>query len=240
SMRSQTEPERYFISRSLAPELVTEADILEFDLESQPVDQRGRSMYLERYIHGEIYKARPDVMAVVHNHSPSVIPFGVANVPMRPLFNTAAFVGKGVPVFEVRDFQPSGDVIIKTPHLGASLARVLGAHPAALMRGHGAVVVGVSVPEAVIRSVYLELSAKLQAQSLALAGPQGAITYFDEIEVAETCGRQDSARTWERTWQLWRTKALAEIENGSPTEVPSSGGRIRRLWKQYACGCGRA
>src|SRR5487761_2213177 len=100
SMRSGTDPERYFISRSLAPELVTEADIMEFDLDSRPIDQQGRSMYLERYIHGEIYKARPEVMALVHNHSPSVIPFGVADVTMRPLFNPAAFVGKGVPVFE--------------------------------------------------------------------------------------------------------------------------------------------
>ncbi len=238
SMRSGTDPERYFISRSLAPELVTEADIMEFDLDSRPIDQQGRSMYLERYIHGEIYKARPEVMAVVHNHSPSVIPFGVADVPMRPLFNTAAFVGKGVPVFEVRDFQPSGDVIIKTPHLGASLAEVLGGHPAALMRGHGAVVVGTSVPEAVIRSVYLELSAKLQAQTLTLAGADGTIAYFDDAEVTETCARQDSARTWERTWLLWRTKALAELENTSRREATSSGAGIKRLWRRYVCGCG--
>jgi HCOMODA/2-hydroxy-3-carboxy-muconic semialdehyde decarboxylase len=193
-------------------------------------------MYLERYIHGEIYKARPDVGAVVHNHSPSVIPFGVTNVPMRPLFNTAAFVGHGVPIYEVRDFQPSGDVIIKTPHLGSSLAQVLGGHPAALMRGHGAVVVGVSVPEAVIRSVYLELSAKLQAQALALAGPAGEIVYFDEGEVRETCARQDSARTWERTWQLWRTKALAELERGSDG-APSLRDRLGRF--RRGCLCGR-
>lgn len=212
SMRSPSDQGRYFLSRALAPELVTEADIMEFDLDSNPIEQNGRSMYLERFIHGEIYKARPDVQAVVHNHSPSVIPFSVTSAEMRPLFNTAAFVGQGVPVFEVRDFQPSGDVIVKSPHLGQSLAKVLAGHPAALMRGHGAVVVGKSVAEVVIRSVYLELSAKLQAQAMLLAGPTSEIVFFDEAEVTETCARQDSARTWERTWNLWREKALAVLK----------------------------
>lgn len=211
SVRSPSDPERYFLSRSLAPELVTFDDIMEFDLDSNPIDQRGRPMYLERYIHGEIYKARPNVKAVVHNHSPSVIPFGVTNVPMRPLFNTAAFVGLGVPTFEIRDFQESGDVIVKTPGLGEALASVLGDHPAALMRGHGSVVVGNSLPDAVIRSVYLELSAKLQMQAMQISGPSGNITYYDDAEVRETMARQDSAKTWRRTWDLWRAKAKAEI-----------------------------
>jgi ribulose-5-phosphate 4-epimerase/fuculose-1-phosphate aldolase len=236
SMRSPDHPERYFISRSLAPELVTADDIMEFDLDSRPIDQRGRAMYLERYIHGEIFKARPDVHAVVHNHSPSVIPFGVANVGMRPLFNTGAFIGQGVPVFEVRDFQPSGDVIVKSPQLGGALAGILAKHPAALMRGHGAVVVGRSISEAVIRSVYLELSAKLQAQSIALAGSPEKVTYFDEAEVTETCARQDSARTWERTWELWRTKALAEVKP-PPNDAPSERGSIMQRWKRFACRC---
>jgi ribulose-5-phosphate 4-epimerase/fuculose-1-phosphate aldolase len=211
SARSTERSDRYFLARSIAPELVTEADIMEFDLDSNPVDRQGRGIYLERFIHGEIYKLRPDVMAIVHNHSPSVIPFGVTTVPMRPLFNTAAFVGLGIPTFEIRDFQPSGDIIIKTPHLGHSLASVLGDKPAALMRGHGSVVVDNSLPGAVIRSIYLELSAKLQMQSLMIAGPGGKITYLDEAEVAETMARQDNARTWERSWNLWRTKALAQL-----------------------------
>jgi HCOMODA/2-hydroxy-3-carboxy-muconic semialdehyde decarboxylase len=244
SVRSDRDPNRYFISRSLAPELVTEDDIMEFDLDSNPIDQRGRSMYLERYIHGEIYKARPDVHSVVHNHSPSVIPFGVTTVPLRPLFNTAAFVGEGIPTFEIRDFQESGDVIIKTPHLGAALASVVGSHPAALMRGHGSVVVGNSIPAAVIRSIYLELSAKLQAQAMLIAGPGGAITYYDEAEVRATTARQESARTWERTWELWRAKAKAELA----AEARQDGGeradnrnRILALWQRAAaaCGCGR-
>ena len=239
SMRSSTNSKRYFLSRSLAPELVTEPDIMEFDLDSRPIEQNGRAMYLERFIHGEIYKARPDVQAIVHNHSPSVIPFSVTNVSMRPLFNTAAFVGEGVPVFEVRDFQPSGDVIVKTPHLGRSLAQVLGARPAALMRGHGAVVVGRSIPEVVIRSVYLELSAKLQTQALVLAGPTGSITYFDDAEVSETCARQDAARTWERTWQLWRTKALSEAQTQSARQPSRPNGSMTLFFQRLSCACNR-
>jgi HCOMODA/2-hydroxy-3-carboxy-muconic semialdehyde decarboxylase len=212
SVRSEQNPNRYLLSRALAPELVTEADIMEFDLDSNPLDRQGRGIYLERFIHGEIYKLRPDVQAIVHNHSPSVIPFGVTTVPMKPLFNTGAFVGLGIPTFEIRDFQPSGDIIVKTPHLGHSLATVLAGKPAALMRGHGSVVVGDSLPAAVIRSIYLELSAKLQMQAMTIAGPSGKIVYLDEAEVAETTARQDSARTWERTWDLWRTKALAQLQ----------------------------
>src|SRR5262244_3317949 len=198
SVRAASDPHRYLLARAMAPELVTADDIFAFDL--------------ERYIHGEIYKNRPDVHAVVHNHSPSVIPFGVTTVPLRPLFNTGAFIGEGVPTFEIRDFQESGDLIIKTPDLGASLAKVLGPKPAALMRGHGAVVVGESLMLAVVRSVYLELSARLQMQAMLIAGPAGNIVYLDEREVAATSGRQASAGTWKRTWDLWCIKARTQIE----------------------------
>jgi HCOMODA/2-hydroxy-3-carboxy-muconic semialdehyde decarboxylase len=213
SVRSDKDPARYLLSRALAPELVSESDIMEFDLDSNPIDARGRGIYLERFIHGEIYKLRPEVMAVVHNHSPSVIPFGVTAVPMRPLTNTAAFVGLGVPNFEIKDFQESGDIIVKTPKLGHALATVLGDQPAALMRGHGSVVVADSLPAVVIRSIYLEVSAKLQMQAMLIAGPGGKITYLDAREVAETMARQDSARTWQRSWDLWRSKALRKMES---------------------------
>jgi ribulose-5-phosphate 4-epimerase/fuculose-1-phosphate aldolase len=211
SVRSAQDPDRYFLSRSMAPELVTADDILEFDLDSKPVRDAGVPLYLERFIHGEIYKARPDVHAVVHNHSPTVIPFGVTRVKLRPLFNTAAFVGEGIPTFEIRDHQESGDVIIKTPHLGSCLACSLGTKPAALMRGHGAVVVGPSLMLATIRSYYLELSAKLQMQAMQIAGPDGDIVYYDEAEVAATTARQMSANTWTRTWDLWCAKARAQL-----------------------------
>ena len=207
SVRSDRDPGRYFLARSLAPELVTEADIMEYDLDSNPVDQRGRDMYRERFIHGEIYKARPGVTAVVHNHSPSVIPFGVTTAALRPIFHMAAFVGEGVPTFEIRDAERGTDLLVKTPHLGRALAQTLGEHPAALMRGHGAVVVGENLPRAVGRSIYLEICARLQMQAMSIAGPGGTVTFLDDAEVAASSPVQD----YGRAWHLWRSKALARI-----------------------------
>src|SRR5258708_18508362 len=171
SLRTAKNPRRYLLARAMAPELVTADDILEFDLDSNPVKDAKAALYLERYIHGEIFKRRPDINAVVHNHSPSVIPFGVTTVPLRPLFNTGAFIGEGVPTFQIRAFQDSGDLIIKTPHLGHALATTLGAKPAALMRGHGAVVVGESLMLAVLRTPTPALSPKLHTRGLPLAAP---------------------------------------------------------------------
>ena len=205
SMRSPRNPERYYLARSLAPERVQLEDLMEYDLESNPLDARGRESVVERFIHGEIYKSRPDVMAVVHNHSPSVVPFSVTGVPMRALFHMAAFVGEGLPNFEIRDVQKGTDLLVRTPPLGRALAQTLGAKPAALMRGHGSVVVGESLPRAVGRSVYLELSARMQMQALALAGPGGRITYLDEAEVKASMPVQD----YKRAWPLWREKALS-------------------------------
>jgi ribulose-5-phosphate 4-epimerase/fuculose-1-phosphate aldolase len=213
SLRTAKNPGRYLLARAMAPELVTADDIFEFDLDSNAVGDPGVSLYLERFIHGEIFKHRPDVNAVVHNHSPSVIPFGATTVPMRPLFNTGAFIGEGVPTFEIRDFQESGDLLIKSPHLGHAPATTLGGKPAALMRGHGAVVVGDSLMLAVVRSVYLERSAQLQMQAMLIAGPGGKVVYLDEREVATINARQASAGTWGRTWELWCVKARAQIES---------------------------
>jgi len=201
SARHNLDPNRYLLSRSVAPELVTAEDIVEFDLDSVPVDPRGRKFYLERFIHGEIYKARPDVKSVVHHHSPAVIPFGVTKVPMRPIYHMAAFVGQGVPVFEIREAGGMTDMLVKTPELGRALAHTLGDKPAALMRGHGAVVVGESVPVAVARSIYLQMDARLQAQAIALGGE---ITYLDPEEVRKLGGLGG----YDRAWELWKRKAM--------------------------------
>jgi HCOMODA/2-hydroxy-3-carboxy-muconic semialdehyde decarboxylase len=205
SMRSPDNPQRYFIARSLAPEVVQVEDVMEYDLDSRPLDERGRESVRERFIHGEVYKARPEVMAVVHNHSPSVIPFSVANVPMRPIFHMAAFVGEGVPNFEIRDVEKGTDLLVKTPQLGAALARTLGKHPASLMRGHGAVVVGENLARAVGRSVYLEQSAQLQMQAMMLSEK---ITWLDDAEVKASVPVQD----YKRAWPMWREKALARAK----------------------------
>jgi len=208
SLRSPSDANRYFLARSIAPERVQLEDLMEYDLDSRPLDERGRESVRERFIHGEIYKSRPQVMAVVHNHSPSVVPFSVTDVPMRPLFHMAAFVGEGLPNFEIRDVQRGTDLLVKTPALGRALARTLGLKPAALMRGHGAVVVGEGLPRAVGRSVYLEMSARMQAQAMALAGPGGRITWLDEAEVRASVPTQD----YLRAWPLWREKALARAK----------------------------
>jgi ribulose-5-phosphate 4-epimerase/fuculose-1-phosphate aldolase len=203
-LRSPRNPQRYYLARAIAPELVQEADLIEYDLDSRAIDENGRESVRERFIHGEIFKARPEVTAVVHNHSPSVVPFSVTGVPMRALFHMASFVGDGLPNFEIRDVQPGSDLLVKTNALGKALANTLGAKPAALMRGHGSVVVGENLPRAVGRSVYLELSAQLQMQALTLAGPGGKITYMDAAEVEAS----DPVQNYARAWPMWRRKAL--------------------------------
>jgi HCOMODA/2-hydroxy-3-carboxy-muconic semialdehyde decarboxylase len=202
SARHERDAGRYLLSRSLAPESVTAADIMEYDLESVPVDGKRRPMYLERFIHGEIYKLRPDVLAVVHHHSPSVIPFGVTTRPLRPLYHMSAFIGEGVPVFEIRDAGGMTDMLITSNALGQALAKTLGNHPAALMRGHGAVVVASSLSVAVARSIYLELNARLQVQAMAIGGD---VTYLAPEEVRKAVALVD----YQRAWELWRRKALA-------------------------------
>lgn len=207
SVRSERDPSRYLLARSLAPERVTEDDILEYDLDSIPIDARGRESVRERFIHGEAYKARPEINAVVHNHSPSVVPFSVTKVALQPVFHMAAFVGEGIPNFEIRDAQNGTDLLVKTPYLGQALANTLGKAPAALMRGHGCVVVGENLPRAVGRSIYLELSARMQLQAMLIAGRNAEITYLDEAEVKASVPVQD----YNRAWPMWREKALARM-----------------------------
>ena len=205
SMRSPDNPQRYYIARSIAPEIVQVEDIMEYDLDSKALDERGRESVRERYIHGEIYKARPEIVAVVHNHSPSVIPFSVTGVPMRPIYHMASFIGDGVPNFEIRDVESGTDLLVKNPKLGAALAKTLGKSSAALMRGHGSVTVGENIARAVGRSIYLEQSAQLQMQAMMLSEK---ITYLDAAEVKASAPVQD----YKRAWPMWREKALAKAK----------------------------
>jgi len=205
SLRLPGDPKRFFLARAIAPETVQAEDILEYDLESQPLDARGAESVSERFIHSEIYRARPDVMAVVHNHSPSVVPFSVTGVKMRALFHMASFIGEGLPTFEIRDVQKGTDLLVRNPKLGKALAKTLAAKPAALMRGHGSVTVGENLPRAVGRSVYLEMSARMQLQALLLSRK---ITYLDAAEVKASAPVQD----YKRAWPLWREKALARAK----------------------------
>jgi ribulose-5-phosphate 4-epimerase/fuculose-1-phosphate aldolase len=208
SVRSPDRRDRFWMARAIAPELVTEHDMMEFDMQSEPVDAQGRSPVNERFIHGEIYKTRPEVMAVVHNHSPSVIPFSCTDNPLHPIFHMSAFIGLGVPTWEIREARQGSDMLVRDTYLGASLAAKLARHPAALMRGHGAVVVGESLQIAVGRSVYLEQNARMQFQAQLLAGDGGKITFMDEKEVAANVVWQE----YGRFWNLVRSKMLKAMQ----------------------------
>jgi HCOMODA/2-hydroxy-3-carboxy-muconic semialdehyde decarboxylase len=202
SIRHTGNPNRYLISRAMSPADVTAADIMEFDLDSNPVDRRGRSMFLERFIHGEIYKARPDVMAVIHSHSPGVIPFGITTVPLRPVFHTASFLWVGVPVYEIRNAGGMTNMLVGNADLAKALAATLGDKPVALIRGHGDVVVGPTLKRATIRAVYTEVNARLQATALGLGGP---INYISPEEGAL---RDKNPGEESRAWDGWKAKAM--------------------------------
>jgi HCOMODA/2-hydroxy-3-carboxy-muconic semialdehyde decarboxylase len=204
SARHDKDPNRFLLARSMAPGLVTTADILEFDLDGNAIDARGQAVYLERFIHSEIYRLRPDVKAIVHSHSPSVIPFGVAAVPLRPIYHMSAFLGAGVPVFEIREAGGEAtDMLVRNPTLGAALARTLGQASVLLMRGHGDVVVGGSVREAVYRAIYTEINARLEAEALRLG--DGRVNFLNDAEAAKATAT--NAALVGRAWDLWRQHA---------------------------------
>src|SRR3979490_225168 len=166
SARDPSNPNHFLMSRSLAPALVTADDIMAFDLDGNAVDPRGRSVFLERFIHSEIYKARPDVMSVVHPHSPGVIPFSVSQVTLRPMFHNAAFLGAGAAWWDIRKDCGETDMLVRDGARGKSLAGTLGDKSVVLMRGHGDVTVGPSVRLAVFRAYYTDIDAKLQSQAI--------------------------------------------------------------------------
>jgi ribulose-5-phosphate 4-epimerase/fuculose-1-phosphate aldolase len=202
SIRDPTDPTKFLMSRSNAPELVTPADVLVHDLEGNTPASANAKLYLERFIHSEIYRARPDVNAIVHCHSPSLIPFGVTGVALRPLYHMSAFLGGGVPVFDIRKAANGPtDMLVRTPELGKALAQSLGSHPAALMRGHGAVIVGRDIQQAVFRAVYTEMNAHLQQQALALGTK---VIYLDAEEAKKA--EESTGGTISRPWELWLRK----------------------------------
>jgi HCOMODA/2-hydroxy-3-carboxy-muconic semialdehyde decarboxylase len=201
SMRHPASAERFLMSRSLAPAQVRADDIMEFTLDCEAVDARGRNGFIERYLHGEIYRARPDVMAVAHSHSPSVIAFGLSREPMRAMYHNAAFLAQGVPVFDIRERFGATDIVISTTAKGAALAQVLAGNAVALLRAHGMVAVGPSLPVAVFRAIFTVASANIQHQALALGGPVAALD-AEEGRLADVVNVQ----TVGRSWDLWKSR----------------------------------
>ncbi len=201
SARSDRDPKHFLISRSMAPALVTAADIIEIGEDCEPLDKTAKP-FLERFIHCEIYRSRPDVKAVVHNHAPAVIPFTVSKQPLRALYHMSGFLGEGVPVFEIRNAAGEGsDMLVRDRPLGMALAHSLGAHPVVLMRGHGATIVGASLQQAVFRAVYTQVNARLQQEALVLGG----VNYLTAAEAAKAAAVNDSQVG--RAWELWKLKA---------------------------------
>ncbi|WP_353194359.1 class II aldolase/adducin family protein [Pusillimonas noertemannii] len=208
SVRNPSNPGRFYIARSIAPATVSEDDILEVDLDGVVHDERNRRTYVERFIHSEIYKARPDVHCVVHSHSPTVIPFGVTGTRLRPVCHMSGFLGNKTPIYEIRDFiGESSSLLVTSQKLGKALADTLGSKNVALMRGHGSVAVGESIKQAVYRAIYTEVNARLQAQSLALGEP----IFLSDGECDGTTEAMNDHL--DRPWQLWVRRAKASALN---------------------------
>jgi HCOMODA/2-hydroxy-3-carboxy-muconic semialdehyde decarboxylase len=205
SVRHDASPTHFLLARNMAPALVRRDDILSFDLDGTALDANSRRVYLERFIHGEIYRARPDVAAVVHSHSPNVIPFGVTQQPLRPVYHMSGFLGQGTALFEIRETAGDTDMLISSGKLGAALAATLGTRSTVLMRGHGSTVVGASLEQAVYRAIYAEVNARLQLQAMGL----GDVTYLNEAEAAKAAASNDTQLA--RVWELW-TRRVGTID----------------------------
>ncbi len=212
SVRHPNRPDHFLMARAIAPGRVTRADILEFDADAKPVKPGGPPVYSERFIHSEVYKARPDVMAVVHSHSPAVIPFSVTQTPLRPVLGPASFLAPSVPVFEIRKVAPVSDLLVTDAARGRALAETLGPRPVALMRGHGNVVVGPNLRRTVSRAIYTEVNARLQWQAVTLGGP---VEYISSEEAALMEAGRNAAGEGHgpnRTWDMWKEEAQRRLQ----------------------------
>jgi ribulose-5-phosphate 4-epimerase/fuculose-1-phosphate aldolase len=203
SVRHDKRPDRFLLARNMAPGQVTADDIIEFTLDGEAVNATGRRVYLERFIHGEIFRKRPDVMAVVHSHSHSIVPLSVVkSAPLKAIFHMAGFIGQGAPVFEIRDVAgESTDLLIRDNRLGAALAEMFVGNDIVLMRGHGSTVVGTSLPHVVYRAVYAEINARYQ---LAVSG-MGEVTYLTAGESSACVANIEPQM--QRPWELWAEEA---------------------------------
>jgi ribulose-5-phosphate 4-epimerase/fuculose-1-phosphate aldolase len=202
SVRHPENPGRYFLSRSRAPELVEPGDFLEFTLNSEPVTPPKVAMYSERVIHGEIYKARPDVMAVCHHHSPAILSYCITGEKLVPVYHIGAVIGVEPPFWDQRDEFGDTNLLVRTPEEGASLARALGKHPMVLMRRHGATVVGGNLRELVFRTIYSCRNAEYQTQAKQVGRISGLSP--GEIEMAGRIHHQPN--TTARAWEYWVTR----------------------------------
>jgi len=204
SVRHDKNPEMYVLAAERAPGLVTRKDLAIYDLDSNAMTLLDRRPYNERFIHGEIYKSRPDVNSVVHCHTPSFLPFCVCKVGLRPIYHMSGFLGRGVARFEIRDFAGMTDMLVSSPKLGKALAQSLGDKQIVLMRGHGATMAGQSIKHAVFRAIYGALNATVQMEAMRL----GEVTYLSDEEALK--GADINDRFVDRSWALWKLEAMAK------------------------------
>lgn len=207
SVRDDKDPAVFLLSCNRAPALVRAGDIVSYDFDGNAVSGNAPRPYLERFIHSEIYRARPDVMAVVHSHSCSVLPFGITGTKLKPVSHMAGFLGSGAAHFDIRDAAGDTDQLITNSELGKSLSDALARHNCVMMRGHGSTVVGLSLEQAVYRAIYTEVNAKLQAASQLM----GAITFMTEKEAELACKTIEGQVA--RCWALWEREAdIGEVD----------------------------
>jgi HCOMODA/2-hydroxy-3-carboxy-muconic semialdehyde decarboxylase len=202
SVRHPADPGKYLMSRHLPPGIVTAKDIVLFDMDSTPLTHSDKPQYSERFIHSEIYKLRPEVMSIVHCHAHALIPFGAAKgARLEPMTHMCGFLGCGVPIFEIRKTGGNTDMLIRTPELGRALAEELADKNVVLMRGHGATMIGVSIPEVVFRAIYSMQNAQIQMQSIFLSDT-GEVEYLN----AEESEKSSRGRNVPRAWSLWKSE----------------------------------
>ena len=204
SVRHPRDPKRYLLARSLSPEMVQQADIMEFDLEGTPAGGDSRQPYLERFIHGAVYEARPEVAAVVHAHAEDVLPFGITSTPLRPVIHSGSFMGAEVPVWDIRDRFGDTNLLVTNMPQGRDLAARLAGNNVALMRGHGFVAAARSLIEVVRMSVYVPRNARVQMAAMLL----GEVKPLSrgEIDARNSGYKPHSPETW-RAWEYWATRA---------------------------------
>lgn len=217
SVRHPTDPNRFLISRHRAPELVAPEDVLEYTLDTEPVHPTSFRHYGERVIHGCIYQARPDVMAVCHHHAPSVMPYAISRAAMVPVFHLGASMGSRVPFWDSRDEFGSTALVLVKPEEGHSLAKALGQGWVVLMGRHGATVAGTSIRQTVFRTIYSCKNAELQTQARLL----GHVEALDETEVELAAAYNLRPGPQERAWDYW-AKRLRDAEARVAPAAPSA------------------
>ena len=203
SVRDPRDAQRFVLARSRSPALVELSDLMEFALDGTPIAARGRTPYGERMIHGAVYEARPDVMAVVHHHAYGVLPFTITGTPLKPVIHTASVIGAAIPVWDIRTAFGDTDMLVRTIEQGRDLAATLAANTCLLMRGHGAVVVGASVQQAVLTAIYLQVNANVLLEALQLGAAEG----LSAEEIAQSAAAQFSPLALDRSWEYFCQRA---------------------------------